>query len=159
MTVPERVIARIKSHTIVDENGCWKWQRALTNGYGQIGWCEGGKQFHALTHRLMYESLLGAIPSRLCLDHLCHDPRQCKPVRAADCPHRRCCNPAHLRPATRGENVLRGGGFAPDNLSKTECPEGHPYDDANTYVAPNGWRQCRVCRSGHMAAFRARRAS
>lgn len=29
---------------------------------------------------------------------------------------------------------------------KTECPQGHPYDDENTYVAPSGKRQCKTCR-------------
>jgi hypothetical protein len=159
MTVPNRVIERLKAHTVVDENGCWIWQRSVINGYGQVGWDEGGQHFRVLTHRVMYETANGAIPDGLTIDHTCHDPRSCKPDKASDCPHRRCCNPAHLRLATRGENVLRGGGFAPENLSKAQCPAGHPYDNANTYVAPNGWRQCRVCRSGHIAALRARRAS
>lgn len=159
MTVPERVIARIRAHSIVDENGCWMWQRAVTNGYGQIGWTEGCASGHGLTHRLMYVATFGAIPDGMQIDHRCHDPRSCRPERAADCPHRRCCNPEHLKPATGRENVLRGGGFAAENFGKTECPQGHPYDDANTYVAPNGWRQCRVCRSGHIEAFRLRRAS
>jgi 5-methylcytosine-specific restriction endonuclease McrA len=29
---------------------------------------------------------------------------------------------------------------------KTECPQGHPYDDENTYVTPAGKRQCKACR-------------
>jgi hypothetical protein len=159
MTVPPRVIERIKAHTIVDENGCWLWRRALTNGYGQMSWHEDGIPRRGLTHRLMYLATYGAIPDGLHLDHQCHDPQLCKPERAADCPHRRCCNPAHLKPMTIRENVMRGGGFAPENDSKTECPQGHPYDDANTYVAPSGWRQCRICRTGHVYAHLARRAS
>lgn len=27
----------------------------------------------------------------------------------------------------------------------THCPRGHAYDDANTYVRAEGWRQCRAC--------------
>lgn len=159
MTVPLRVIERIKAHTIVDESGCWIWQRSLIRGYGQIGWVESGTPRRLLTHRVIYEATFGAIPDGLQIDHRCHDPKGCRPARATDCPHRRCCNPRHLVLATTRENVLRGGGFPADNLAKTECPQRHLYDDANTYVAPNGWRQCRVCRSGHIAALRERRAS
>lgn len=32
------------------------------------------------------------------------------------------------------------------NLRKTHCPQGHPYDEENTYVTPSGVRQCRTCR-------------
>lgn len=160
MTVPERVFARIQARTIVDDNGCWLWpKRGLINGYGQIGWHQGGFPRRELTHRAAYLATYGAIPDGLQIDHRCHDPEQCKPPRAAECPHRRCCNPDHLKPATARENVLRGGGFAAENAVKDRCPSGHRYDDANTYVAPNGWRQCRACRSGHIAAFRLRRAS
>lgn len=29
---------------------------------------------------------------------------------------------------------------------KTHCPQGHPYDEENTYVTPSGSRQCKTCR-------------
>ena len=32
------------------------------------------------------------------------------------------------------------------NAMKDRCPHGHPYDSANTYVNPRGWRLCRTCR-------------
>lgn len=52
---------------------------------------------------------------------------------------------------------MRGGGFAPRNLAKAECPKGHAYTEENTYIAPNGWRQCHQCRRSHVEALRARR--
>ena len=36
-------------------------------------------------------------------------------------------------------------------LNRTHCPQGHPYDEENTYRAPNGWRQCRICRAYQLA--------
>lgn len=30
----------------------------------------------------------------------------------------------------------------------THCPQNHPYDEANTYRTPSGFRQCRTCRDG-----------
>lgn len=32
------------------------------------------------------------------------------------------------------------------NAKKEFCPKGHPYDAVNTYIRPNGWRECRKCR-------------
>lgn len=157
MTVPQRVIERIKTRIVV-QGGCWLWPGAATiKGYGQIGWHENGLPCRGLVHRLMYEAANGAISDGLQLDHLCHDPKLC--VGGARCPHRRCCNPAHLEPVSNRVNVLRGGGFAAVNASRISCPQGHPYDDANTYSAPDGWRQCRACRSEHVRAIRARRHS
>lgn len=40
----------------------------------------------------------------------------------------------------------RGGIKGNANLRKETCPQGHPYDEANTYFAPGGARQCRACR-------------
>lgn len=32
------------------------------------------------------------------------------------------------------------------NRSKTECTKGHAFDEANTVVYANGWRDCRQCK-------------
>lgn len=44
---------------------------------------------------------------------------------------------------------------------RTHCPEGHPYDEANTYIAPKtGHRQCRTCRKANGARrYAAKKAS
>ena len=38
--------------------------------------------------------------------------------------------------------------------SKTHCPQGHIYDEKNTYINDSGWRRCRECRRLHAAAVR-----
>lgn len=43
-------------------------------------------------------------------------------------------------------NRLRMQGAESANARKTHCPHGHPYDDANTYITPDGERMCRACR-------------
>lgn len=92
----------------VDKHGpgeCWPWTGFVTpNGYGQFS-AKGER----LPHRIAYEYVIGPIPAGLVLDHLCHtrDP-QC--AETVNCPHRRCCNPEHLEPVTRGENIARGRG-------------------------------------------------
>lgn len=90
----------------VDRRGddeCWPWTgHCQWNGYGQFG-TTGTR----LVHRIAYQYLVGPIPEGLVLDHLCHtrDP-DCADSDA--CVHRRCCNPAHLDPCTRRQNIERG---------------------------------------------------
>jgi hypothetical protein len=37
---------------------------------------------------------------------------------------------------------------------KTHCPQGHSYDEANTYLTKEGWRWCRTCRLANEKAKR-----
>ena len=41
--------------------------------------------------------------------------------------------------------------------ARTHCPQGHPYNAANTYISPTGGRHCRPCQSAACARFRARK--
>jgi hypothetical protein len=95
--------------TKVDKRGpgeCWPWTGYIApNGYGQFGMPNGTR----LPHRLAYQFLVGEIPGRLVLDHLCHTREPDCDVTDR-CAHRRCCNPAHLEPVTRRMNLARGRG-------------------------------------------------
>jgi hypothetical protein len=44
-------------------------------------------------------------------------------------------------PAARAENPIQSY----HNAAKTHCPQGHPYDEANTYRNSKGGRECRTC--------------
>ncbi len=113
---------------VAKSDGCWTWQAAkVGSGYGRVHW--GGWVQQA--HRVAYELLVGPIPDGLHLDHLCRNPG--------------CVNPAHLEPVTPGENVLRGVGVSAVHANATHCHKGHLFDEANTYIDPNGWRRCRAC--------------
>ncbi|MFF8534104.1 HNH endonuclease signature motif containing protein [Streptomyces sp. NPDC015532] len=112
------------------EGGCWEWTgHVKPNGYGQVR--INRRPLHA--HRVAYEALRGSIPDGLVIDHLCRN--------------RRCVNPDHLEPVTHRTNILRGTGPAARNARRTHCIRGHRFDAANTYVAPNGARNCRTCRA------------
>jgi hypothetical protein len=133
-------ISDILKYCEIDANDCWVWTRSRTEGYGWM-WLNGrGTQ----VHRVTYELLVGPIPAGLVIDHLCR-------VRA-------CCNPAHMEPVTRGENVLRGETITARCAAKTHCPQGHPYDEVNTYRDRNGGRYCRRCQSLRAKARRELRA-
>jgi len=114
------------------ESGCWEWTGQRSDrGYALIKL--GGRMRRA--HRLAYETLIGSVQDGLVLDHLCRV--------------RHCVNPAHLEPVTCAENTRRGE--APSRKGwrlnpKPNCPQGHPFDAANTYIRPNnGRRMCRTC--------------
>ena len=78
------------SDYIVDPvTGCWVWQRAKSGGgYGHI-WVNGRV---VPAHRHFYEQKHGPIPDGLDACHSCDNPG--------------CCNPDHVFPGTRSENVL-----------------------------------------------------
>ncbi len=122
----------------VDANGCWVWQGSRKGGelaYGAFN-IRGAPPRSAYAHRVAYEALVGLIPKGLRIDHLCMNPP--------------CVNPAHMEPVTHSENLRRGSmarlGVAHPNLAKTHCPQGHLYDEANTYHMPRGGRGCHACR-------------
>lgn len=141
---PDRVIARIKERIEIDDNGCWMFRGALSEGYGHLGWRDPVPRT-ASAHRVMYTALRGPIPRGLDLDHLCHDPAACSPDKASDCPHRACCNPDHLAAVTRRENLLRGGTVSAMRRATTHCPQGHELTEGNTLTSSLGQRQCKEC--------------
>lgn len=113
-------------------NGCWVWTAGTLLGYGQF---RGSAETYA--HRWAYVALVGPIPEGLQLDHLCRN--------------RACCNPAHLEPVTRKENILRGESPIAQNKRKMVCKNGHPLVPGNLTNRSNGVRQCATC---HRAANR-----
>jgi hypothetical protein len=123
--------------TKVDKRGpgeCWPWlESTKPAGYGN---CEGRP-----AHRVAYELLVGPIPEGFQIDHTCHNGTGCTLV--SECPHRACCNPAHLEAVTQDENKRRGNSA---NGMKTHCKWGHPLVGTNVYFTKNGHRSCRACR-------------
>lgn len=120
---------------------CWPWLRGRTKqGYG-IATFEGRQQN---THRIAWKLTYGSIPPGMQLDHMCHTPA-CQ--LNEDCPHRRCCNPEHLRLATLAENLAADRTYRPPTRVQraTHCPRGHEYTPENTRVASHGGRNCRTC--------------
>lgn len=136
-------LARIR----VLPNGCWEWTGNVNaSGYGIVKRERTTRGERA--HRVVYRLLVGPVSDALDLDHVCHDPVVC--TLGVGCPHRRCVNPAHVTPATRRANTLRGGGPSAMNARKTHCPQGHPYDEVNTSVRKRGSRDCRQCHRDEM---------
>lgn len=124
---------------MTDPEACWLWPLSQNgDGYGQL--TENYVQHRA--HKYFYEHLVGPLPEGVILDHLCHDPSLC--AGGKKCPHRRCCNPSHLKQSTHRENLLRGNTLAAENSVKDSCVNGHAFTPENTFQR-RGSRECREC--------------
>lgn len=130
-------------------SGCWLYFGSDNgNGYGAFTEARGKSRRYA--HRIAYEDLRGPIPAGMELDHLCNT--------------RCCCNPDHLEPVTRAENMrrasLRGAVFN-SNHEKTHCRSGHPFSGANLLIKrrSNGrtYRACRVCENAASLRYLAKK--
>ena len=136
VTDAEYIEARIQR-----TNGCWPWAGPVqSNGYGLANLRDGGVLRRVGAHRAVYELLVGPIPADRTLDHGCHN-KDLSCAGGDSCRHRRCVNPSHLEPVSRGENSRRGRGTPAVNLSKSICLRGHEYD----HVDSRGWRKCSAC--------------
>ena len=126
-----------------DPSGCWNWMASKNEkDYGRF-W-DGTRV--VMAHRFLWEQINGVIPEGFELDHLCRNTA--------------CVNPQHLEVVTRRENIMRGR--LPElarqlQLSKTHCPRGHAFDDANTYRRNDkAGRECRACRDAAVKRCRAK---
>lgn len=113
-------------HIDVDSDGCWLWTAKVSKGgYGVVS----GKSL--LAHRVSYETYKGLIPDGLVVDHLCRVTH--------------CVNPDHLEAVTQKENLRRRDIALGMATAKTHCPQGHEYNETNTYLSPQNRRSCREC--------------
>lgn len=121
-------------------DGCWDWTGFVyPNGYGSF---MDQNQRTTLAHRYSYEQFVGPIPDGLQIDHLCRN--------------RRCVRPGHLEAVTGWENRRRGESPPAVNAGRVECANGHPFDNVNTYIRPNGNRGCRICRTDARRRYEAK---
>lgn len=134
-------------HTPVDRGYpslCWIWNAAKDkDGYGQFAL---HRQVNA-AHRVAWLLRHGWLPPypESELDHLCRN--------------RDCVNPEHLQVVSHRENSLRSESFAALNAQKTVCAKGHEYSEENTYIRPNGARDCRACIRDRVRRYQGKRAT
>lgn len=113
--------------------GCWLWGAAVDkDGYGLFRVTGVGTR---RAHRVSREVLVGPITEET-LNHACRTPP--------------CVNPnlghAH-EPMSMGDNQRHG------KAGITHCPDGHPYDDENTWINNRGARVCRRCNGSKSSRY------
>lgn len=150
------LVPRWLDRVTIDADECWIWpgKSPGRGNYARTIVNLRGKYFSFGLARLVYTAHYGPIPEGMDLDHACHSRSECS--GGESCKHRRCINPFHLEPVTHTENVKRSlknirrtAGRYP--RPQTHCPQGHPYDEENTYVW-RGNRKCRACRRARAVA-------
>lgn len=107
-----------------DLGPCWLWT-ASHNVAGHGTFWSGKRPIGA--HVFIYQHMVGPVPDRYQLDHLCRTPA--------------CVNWNHVEPVTASVNNRRGG-----RGGVTHCPRGHAYDETNTYTDKRGHRSCKKCK-------------
>lgn len=146
------VLDRLLAKTTPGPNGCIMFTGSTdSRGYGRFSI---GQQI-VRAHRVSFGLLNGPIPEDMGIVHLCHQAElSCEGGR--ECLHRRCINPRHMVLRTRSE-ISRSNrrGASAVNAAKTHCPQGHPYDEANTVSRPRGDRYCLTCKRAQGRAWKA----
>lgn len=123
----------------VDASGdCWQWTGGVSGRYGMVR--PGGSANQRGAHVMAWELLIGPVPNGHQVDHLCKNTL--------------CVNPDHLQPVPPRINLLRSETWSGVNARKSHCPNGHPYDKANTRIHM-GKRNCRSCDRARLARRRA----
>jgi hypothetical protein len=121
-------------------DACWTWTGSLNaSGYGMFLLPPT-----RLAHRVAWAMAHPDSEMPEVLDHTCHTT-EC-PGGDADI-HRRCVNPDHLAPSTRGDNTRRGNALSAQNARKTHCVRGHEFTPENTIIGKTPWGTSRLCRS------------
>jgi hypothetical protein len=147
-----RVLEQLTRRVTPLPGGCIGWTGYITpGGHGRVTY----SGTWAPVHRAAYEVFVGPIADGLQIDHLCHS-RDVSCRGGNVCLHRRCINPHHLEPVTPRENTLRGRGPSAVASRAASCPQGHPYDEQNTWWEKGRKRHCRACNRDRQ---RTRRAS
>lgn len=113
-------------------------------GHHTVALCRDNQRATVTVHRLVLLAFVGPQPIGM---EACHDDGS--PANNAL---------VNLRWDTRSANIydrVRHG--AHHHARKTHCVNGHPYDDANTYIY-HGERLCRACRVEAKRRYNTRKA-
>jgi hypothetical protein len=123
---------------------CHIWEGTIRKADGRA--VTDSKEY---AYRVLWEAVNGPLPEGYVLHHTCNNPS--------------CVRLSHLQAMTQSDHMKihsRGGDWG--QADKTHCPQGHPYDDENTYTHKRSdgriERHCKTCRIETKRRYRARKA-
>jgi hypothetical protein len=121
-------------------------------GYLYVNFSRPGFRQTFQVHVLVMLTFAGSCPEGMQVRHLDGDPGNNKwaPGSTEDAVRAAGGNLVYGTPKKNAEDRDHRHGTNHE-LNRTHCPQGHPYDEENTYITPNGWRQCRICRAYQLA--------
>ena len=153
--IDERFWAKVDKSAVPD--GCFLWTAAKSNGgYGFFKVkIDVGVYRQTYAHIWSYERHVGPVPEGWEVEHACHSKALALELCAGgdSCPHRACVRPSHLEAVTCQENNHRGNPDWKQKAARDRCPEGHLFDETNTYWYGRT-RQCRACNAARARAYR-----
>lgn len=97
-----------------------------------------------LAHRVSFEAYKGDA-SGLFVCHKCDTPG--------------CVNPSHLFLGTQSDNIKDMYSKGRGRKLIASCNKGHQYTLSNIYLRPDGFRECRICRTARNKIHSLRRKS
>lgn len=108
-----------------EDGACVVWVAAISHGYGVVRWGTDTRR----AHRVAFFLRMGRWPNGI-LRHLCNN---------------KACV-LHVVEGTMSENSYDAVADGVHPMArKTHCPQGHPYDEENTYWSKTAGRCCRIC--------------
>lgn len=115
-----------------------------THGYLSLYIYTEGKRRLRSVHQLVAEAFIGPRPKGVDVRHLNGEKADCRAVNLAF--------------GSRSQNMLDAVSHGQNvNAAKTHCGVcGNPYDAANTYLRPDGGRECRRCARRRNTEYEAR---
>ena len=129
------VLERFESKVVLDGptmshmgTNCYGWTGTISQGRARFSL--NGTTTHA--SRTAWILYIGDIPDGLWVLHHCDNAL--------------CVRVEHLYLGTHQQNMDDMNNRCRNrHTNKTHCLRGHPFDEVNTYIRPDGHRQCRVC--------------
>lgn len=129
-SLPRRIVQR-NGHPITVRGKILKPIVTSADGRSKVTMNGGGRTERQLVHRMVLTAFAGPCPDGL---EACHNNGNPTDNRLRN-----------LRWDTHSGNMQDMVRHGRSRAAYTHCKHGHPFDDINTYLHPQGFRQCRTC--------------
>lgn len=135
MEIDKNLYNRFWDKVVDNGDSCWEWLGSHNKGGYGLFWPQWRSTWTA--HRFMFALEKGELIEGLEIHHTCNNPG--------------CVNPDHLVQVSHRENLSHTA-----KSQQTHCKAGHEFTTENTYIKPNGCRNCKACQKARDSKARRR---